>query len=82
MKYFYIVFTENYLSDDGEKMLYIADVMRVSTADNIAARLEHIGGLLHANICETKKKAEAIRDAWNEQYKKNNVHFYYYKRTA
>jgi hypothetical protein len=34
-----------------DKKTYYADIMRVSTMDNIASRLENIGGLMHANIC-------------------------------
>lgn len=79
-KYFYIVFAAEAGSlfeiyKDGKKKYY-ADIMRVSTKDNIAARLEHIGGLLHANICRTKKDAETIKSAWNETYKLNGDYIF------
>lgn len=81
MKYFYIVFSSNsentsifYREDPGPR--YFADVMRVGTADNIAARLESIEGLLHANICSTKKEAQETAAAWNKAYKDNGTYIF------
>lgn len=77
-KYFYIVFAAKagtlfeIYKDDQEK--YYADIMRVSTMDNIASRLENIGGLMHANICQSKKEAENIRDIWNKSYQEKNIY--------
>ena len=60
---------------EGDKK-YFADVMRVSELDNLTAKLEGIGGLMHANICSTKKRAREIADAWNEGYKKNGTYLF------
>jgi hypothetical protein len=79
-KYFYIVFAAKagtlfeIYKDDQEK--YYADIMRVSTQTNIASYLDNIGGLLHANICQSKKQAQEIKNAWNEAYKHNGTYIY------
>lgn len=80
-KYFYIVFAAKaapplFETEKDHKTRYYADIMRVSTQDNIASRLDIIGGLLHANICRTKKEAQDIKDAWNEAYKLNGTYIY------
>lgn len=75
MKYFYIVLgIDTKGTEEEPNKRYYADVLKVSLQDNIYSRLDNIGGLLHANICESKKKAEEIRDYWNEQYRKNNTY--------
>jgi len=75
MKYFYIVLgIDTKGTEEEPNKRYYAGVLKVSLQDNIYSRLDHIGGLLHANICESKKKAEEIRDYWNEQYRKNNTY--------
>ena len=83
MKNFYIVFAVDgnrapalYKGIAGTNKKYFADVMCVSDLDNLAARLECIGGLLSANICSTKKQAREIADAWNEGYKKNGTYLF------
>ena len=78
-KYFYIVFAAKaapplFETERDDKILYYADIMRVSTMDNIASRLENIGGLMHANICQSKKEAEKIRDIWNKSYQEKNIY--------
>ena len=80
-KYFYIVFAAEagslldlYKDFQKDKKTYYADIMRVSTMDNIASRLENIGGLMHANICQSKKEAEKIRDIWNKSYQEKNIY--------
>lgn len=60
---------------EGDKK-YFADVMCVSELDNLAAKLEGIDGLMHANICSTKKQAHEIADAWNEAYKNNGTYLF------
>ena len=80
-KYFYIVFAAKaapplFETERDDKTRYYADIMRVSTQDNIASRLNNIGGLLHANICQSKKQAQEIKNAWNEAYKRNGTSIY------
>lgn len=63
MKNFYIVLgIDTKGTEEEPNKRYYVDVMKVSPQDNIYCRLDHVGGLLHANICESKKKAEEIRD--------------------
>ena len=69
-KFFYIVYAANYYNNDS----YYADVLKISSLENVAHKLEIIGGLLHANICATKKDAEQVKYTWNEQYKKNGTY--------
>ena len=75
MKYFYIVYAAKYgtifepLTDDEPK--FYAEVLKVSTSDNIAHHLEIIGGLQFANICPTKTDAYRIKDRWNEGFKRH-----------
>jgi hypothetical protein len=78
-KYFYIVFAAKAASplfetEKDDKTRYYAGIMRVSSMDNIASRLENIGGLMHANICQSKKEAENIRDIWNKSYQGKNIY--------
>lgn len=73
--YFYIVYSaEAATLTSNHSGSYYADIFRVSVNDNIAHSLEIIGNLLHANICETKKAAEEIRDTWNQAYKNNGTY--------
>lgn len=83
MKNFYIVFTTDYIGTTNtftgeveQDHKYFADVMKVSESDNLKCRLEHIGGLIHANICSTKKEAERIAEKWNERYRVNGTYLY------
>lgn len=74
-KNFYIVFAAEAASLERVKTgLYYADVMKVSTFDNVASKLEMVGGLKYANICCSKKEAEGIKIAWNESYKTNGIY--------
>ena len=38
--------------------------------------LDRIGGLVTANVCNSRKEAEEIARAWNETYKKNGTYCY------
>ena len=51
-------------------------VIRVSEQDNILSKLSTVGGLISANICSTKKKAESLVDLWNQTYKTNGEHLF------
>ncbi len=75
-KNFYIVFgaKAGYLFQKPDKETFYADVLKVSSMDDIAYKLETIGGLLHANICVSKREAEEIKATWNEAYKNNGTY--------
>lgn len=55
---------------------YCAFVVPISENDNLKARLDGIGGLIHANVCVTKKQAAEIVDCWNASYKANGTYFF------
>lgn len=55
---------------------YYADVIRCSENDNLLPKLDCIGGLIHANICPTKKRAEEVAEFWNNSYKANGTYFF------
>lgn len=55
---------------------YYAYAVKCSEADNICSVLGRIGGLLHANICQTKKQAAEIVTAWNTAYKANGTYLF------
>lgn len=55
---------------------YYSFVLRCSENDNIVSKLDCIGGLVHANICPTKKRAEEVAAFWNESYKANGTYFF------
>lgn len=50
-----------------------ADVLRISSDDNILSALSAIGGLKAANAFFSKKQAEETAAFWNECYKKNGT---------
>lgn len=55
---------------------YCAFVVRCSENDNLLHKLGCIGGLIHANICPTKKRAEEVAEFWNNSYKANGTYFF------
>lgn len=55
---------------------YYAFVVRCSENDNLLHKLDCIGGLIHANICPTKKRAEEVAEFWNNSYKANGTYFF------
>ena len=85
MKYYYIavtvrqdrretVFSKRFNPDPDPGLLSF--VIRVSEQDNILSKLSTVGGLISANICSTKKKAESLVDLWNQTYKANGEHLF------
>ncbi len=85
MKYFYIavtveqdknesIFTER-ANETPERGLY-AYCIRCTENDNIKAVLERIGGLIHANICPTKKQAQNTVIFWNFCYRENGTYLF------
>lgn len=55
---------------------YVAFAVSVSGSDNLVHALDIIGGLVSANVCNSRKEAEEIARAWNETFKKNGTYFY------
>lgn len=55
---------------------YYSYVIKCADSDNIKSVLERIGGLQHANIYATKKRAAGIVNAWNAAYKTNGTFLY------
>lgn len=52
---------------------YYADVLRISSNDNILSALSAIGGLKAANAFPSKKQAEETAAFWNDCYKRNGT---------
>lgn len=85
MKYFYIavtvqqdrnetIFTPRE-TDEINPGLY-AYLIKCTESDNLKSVLERVGGLLHANIYHTKKRAAAVVEAWNASYKSNGTYLF------
>lgn len=53
-----------------EEGKYIAEVLKIRPCDNLLSKLQ-IDGLVHANICDTKKAALKVANFWNECNQKN-----------
>ena len=51
-------------------------VVRISESDNIQSVLDGIGGLKHANLFPTKKRAWQVAQFWNECYKNNGTYLF------
>lgn len=54
----------------------------IAVNDNLLPKLDRIGGLIHANICPTKKRAEEVAEFWNASYKANGTYFFDGWKTA
>ena len=85
MKHFYFAVTVE--QDRNESVLtertgpeykpgYYSYIVKCSENDNIKAKLEIVGGLLHANICPTKKAAETLVNHWNACHKANGTYLF------
>lgn len=55
---------------------YVAFAVSTSGYNNLVSLLDSIGGLVTANVCNSRKEAEEIARAWNETYKNNGTYFY------
>lgn len=55
---------------------YYSFVFSVGENDNLASRLDNIGGLQAAQLCQTKKAAQELADFWNDCYKRNGTYFF------
>lgn len=85
MKYFYLavavqqdrnetIFTPR--ETDEINPGFYAYLIKCTESDNLKSVLERVGGLLHANIFPTKKKAAATVKAWNASYKSNGTYLF------
>lgn len=68
--------TKNCFGDYFPEKSYVAFAVSASGCDNLVCVLDRIGGLVSANVCNSRKEAEEIARAWNETYKKNGTYFY------
>lgn len=71
MKHYYVAVT---IAEDNK---YYAYAVPVSPNDNLLCKME-IKGILHANICETKKRAGEIVKLWNDSYRLNGTYMFAY----
>lgn len=55
---------------------YYAYITKCTDSDNLKSVLNMIGGLVHANIFPTKKKAAEIVQFWNDSYKANGTYLF------
>ena len=60
------------VSENGKYYSYMIKHHNSNNLLNIAK----IKGILHANICDTKKEAERIVEQWNESYKQNGTYMF------
>lgn len=69
MKNFYFAITIS--TGDG----FAAYVISANESDNLISRFS-INNIVSANICETRKAAQALTAHWNECYRKNGTYLY------
>lgn len=68
--------TTNFFGDFFPEKSYVSFAVSVSGNENLVSVLESIAGLISANVCTSRKEAEAIAAAWNETYEKNGTFYY------
>lgn len=68
--------TKNCFGDYFPEKSYGAFAVSTSGCNDLVSLLDSIGGLVTANVCNSRKEAEEIARAWNETYKKNGTYFY------
>lgn len=68
--------TKNCFGDYYPEESYVAFAVSTSGCNNLVSLLDSIGGLVTANVCNSRKEAEEIARAWNETFKKNGTYFY------
>jgi hypothetical protein len=69
MKNFYIAVQ----IQENEK--YYAYIVSCTDSDNLLSKLK-IRGIVSANICQTKKAARAIVEAWNEAFRYTGIYLF------
>lgn len=67
--------TTNFFGDYYPEKSYVAFAVSTSGCNNLVSLLDSIGGLVSANVCNSRKEAEEIAEAWNETYKKNGTFY-------
>lgn len=67
--------TKDCFGDYYPKESYVAFAVSTSGCNNLVSLLDSIGGLVTANVCNSRKEAEEIARAWNETYKNNGTYF-------
>ena len=60
------------VSENGK---YYSYMIKHHNSNNLL-NITSIKGILHANICDTKKEAKRIVEQWNESYKKNGTYMF------
>lgn len=55
---------------------YYAYVVKCAEGDNVLCSLNSIKGIVHANVCTTKKRAVELVNAWRTQYKANGSYLF------
>ena len=68
--------TKNCFGDYFPEESYVAFAVSTSGCNDLVSLLDSIGGLVTANVCNSRKEAEEIARAWNETYKKNGTYCY------
>lgn len=68
--------TKNCFGDYYPEESYVAFAVSTSGCNNLVSLLDSIGGLVTANVCNSRKEADEIARAWNETFKKNGTYFY------
>lgn len=70
MKYYYIAVT---IKKKNNK--YYSHILKVNQNDNLLSRLKTTG-IIHANICRSRKEAAAIVETWNTCHKINGTYLF------
>ena len=69
-----VIFTERTKTECNPG--YYSYIIKCTESDNLCCVLGRVGGLLHANLCPTKKRAVEIVTAWNNNYKANGTYLF------
>ena len=68
---------------DTSRLSFTAYIkMAAPECDTLASVLDHIGGLVSANIFPTKKRAREVADYWNRRFMENGTYFFDGGKTA
>lgn len=70
MKNFYLAVTAQ---ENGK---YYSYVIRYANCNNLLATLKQHPSLISVNVCDSKKQAEGMVEAWNKQYKANGTYLF------
>lgn len=59
---------------NGGKEAYYAYVLSIGPGEEVTGRLDHIGGLKVAHLCESRKQATETVTARNEAFRRNGTY--------